>query len=296
MPDTNVVVYGDSVTWGQGHVDQDKFANQVARALRATTVMTAHSGATIGRGDNQTGGCGPEAPDHYPTILQQLERATDDPDQASVVIVDGGINDVSVTTILSPFTSKKHLRNVTRQYCYEDLKFLLTQMLARYQSAKTQIVVTSYFPIFSSMSDFGEVLTYLPALAIAPPTDLLAAADRHAFALRSVQLALLFWHQSRARLKSAVADIGSERVLFADVPYQEENAMFAPNPWLFNVHLKDGRLAPEDDVIAARHEQCVRCHPNDPFGVFACSLASAGHPNHAGADQFAKTILQVLGY
>src|SRR4051794_34449706 len=102
MADKNVVVYGDSVTWGQGHKDGNKFANQVASALGATVKMIAHSGATIGRGDAQTGSGGPESPNHYPTILQQLAAASDDPDQAAVVIVDGGINDIGVPTILSP--------------------------------------------------------------------------------------------------------------------------------------------------------------------------------------------------
>src|ERR1051325_9082990 len=155
MSDTNVVVYGDSVTWGQGHTDGHKFESQVASALGATVKMMAHSGATIGRGDTQTGSCGPESPNHYPTILQQLAGASDDPDRAAVVIVDGGINDIGVSTILSPITSNKFLRNVTRRYCHDDMVFLLTQVLARYQSASTRIVVTSYFPVFSTKSDFG---------------------------------------------------------------------------------------------------------------------------------------------
>jgi len=54
--------------------------------------------------------------------------------------------------------------------------------------------------------------------------------------------------------------------------------MFTEHAWLFNVHLKDGRLVPEDEVIEARHEQCVKCHPNDPFGISACDIASAAIP------------------
>lgn len=296
MPDKNVVVYGDSVSWGQGHKNEHKFASQVAAVLGVTVKMMAHSGATIGRGDAQTGRCGPESPNHYPTILQQLAAAGDDPDQATVVIVDGGINDIGVTTILSPITSNKYLQNVTRRYCHEDMLLLLTQVLARYQSASTTIVVTSYFPVFSTKSDLGRVLTFLHGLGIAPPPHLQADAERRAFVLRSIELALLFWHESRARLQSAVDDVGSDRVIFADVPYQEENAMFTEHAWLFNVHLKDGRLVPEDEVIEARHEQCVTCHPNDPFGISACDIASAGHPNRPGADQFAKTILEALGH
>lgn len=296
MPDKNVVVYGDSVTWGQGHKDENKFASQVASALGANVKMFAHSGATIGRGDAQTGSCGPESPNHYPTILQQLASANDDPNAAAAVIVDGGINDISVATILSPITPNQYLQNVTRRYCHDDMVFLLTQVLARYHAASTMIVVTSYFPIFSTRSDLGGVLTYLHGLGIAPPPQLVTDAERRAFALRSIELALLFWRESRARLQSAVADTGSNRVVFADVPFQEDNAMFTEHPWLFNVHLQGGQLVPEDDVIAARHEQCVKCHPYDPFGVAACDIASAGHPNRPGADEFAKTILKSLGH
>ena len=125
------MVYGDSVTWGQGHKDGNKFATQVASALGATVKMIAHSGATIGRDDAQTGSCGPESPNHYPTILQQLATASDDPDQAALVIVDGGINDIGVPTILSPITSNKYLRNVTRRYCHDDMLFLLMQSAQR---------------------------------------------------------------------------------------------------------------------------------------------------------------------
>ena len=295
MPDKSVVVYGDSVTWGQGHKDENKFANQVADALGAGVTMVAHSGATIGRGDTQTGRCGPEAPNPYPTILQQLATASDDPNQAAVVIVDGGINDIGVLTIVSPLTPNKHLKNLTRRYCHDDMVFLLTQVLARYTSASTRIVVTSYFPIFSTKSDFRRVLTFLHGLGIAPPPTLRAEVEQRAFAFRSIELALLFWDESRARLASAVSDVGSNRVVFANVPYQEENAMFADHPWLFNVHLQGGRLVPEDDVISVRHEQCIKCHADDPFGISACDIASAGHPNRPGADQFAKTILEALG-
>jgi hypothetical protein len=296
MSDKNLVTFGDSVTWGQGHLEQNKFAHLVAHSLALQLKMDAHSGATIGVGDTQTGHCGPEAPNHYPTILQQLNAAKDNPDEASVVIVTGGINDVSVQTILSPFTTDKQLRHVTKRYCHDDMLVLLQAVLARYRSPKTKIVVTSYFPVFSTKSDFGKVIHYLPAIGIAPPPSFLTEKERLSFVLRSVELALLFWQESRANLRSAVNETGVARVLFADVPFQEDNAMFAPTPWLFNVHLDSAthRLVPEDDVVAARHEQCRLCHLNDPLGVATCDIASAGHPNVAGEHQFADTILHVL--
>jgi len=299
MSDRNLVVFGDSVTWGQGHLDKNKFAIRVADARSLHVRMFAHSGAIIGVGDSQTGGCGPEAPNHYPTILQQLAAAADDPQAAAVVLVDGGINDVSIQTILNPFTTDKSLKRLTRRYCHDDLSDLLTRLLARYSSQDTIIVVTSYFPIFSHKSQLDGVLNYLAGMAIAPPIGLRTLDEQRAFALRSVDLALLFWTESQAQLQAAVAEMKSPRVVLADVPFTEDNAMFTGHPWLFNVHLKTDsfRLVPEDDVIALRHEQCVKCHPNDPLGlaVSACDIASAGHPNVIGAEQFATTILGVLG-
>jgi hypothetical protein len=50
----------------------------------------------------------------------------------------------------------------------------------------------------------------------------------------------------------------------------------------------------EDDVIDQRHQQCVFCHPCEPFKVSACDIASAGHPSVLGARQFADTILSML--
>jgi len=39
MPDKHVAVYGDSVTWGQGHKEEHKFASQVVGTLGATMTM-----------------------------------------------------------------------------------------------------------------------------------------------------------------------------------------------------------------------------------------------------------------
>ena len=53
MPNTlKIVVLGDSVPWGQGLLDEHKYANQIAAELcqsPATDIyMLAHSGAIIG--------------------------------------------------------------------------------------------------------------------------------------------------------------------------------------------------------------------------------------------------------
>jgi len=288
----SVVVFGDSVTWGQGFFPNQKFAKHVADALGAELRLHAHSGAVIGVNNHESGSCPPEAPRHTPTILQQLASNTDDPDEATLILLDGGINDISVQYILSPFTSDQGLKAKVERYCFEDMLTLLRAAIARFQNPRTNIIVTSYFPIFSPQSDFHRVLEYLShGLFIAPPPAMMARAEEERFAIRSVELAMLFWQESRKQLRAAVDATRTDRVRFADVPFTEANAMFAPEPWLFNVHLEGLELKPEDPVATSRREDCERCHPNNPFDRSACDIASAGHPNFFGAEAFAKTIL-----
>jgi len=292
----NVVVFGDSVTWGQGFHPEQKFAQQVASTLSAQLSMHAHSGATIGVNNTESGSCPPEAPRHTPTILQQVATNTDDPGRAELVIVNGGINDVSVQYILNPITPDDGLVSKVKQYCYNDMVILLNAVIARFEHPDTKIVVTSYFPIFSPKSDFRYVLQYLAhGLFLAPSPEFASRAEQEMFAIRSVELAMLFWRESRKQLQAAVNSIGSSRVRFADVPFTEDNSMFAPKAWLFNVHLEGGKLVAEDPLAESRKADCAICHANDPlpFQRMGCNIASAGHPNFAGADAFASAILSV---
>jgi hypothetical protein len=66
--------------------------------------VLAHSGATIGVGDTETADpVDGEVPTSYPTILQQCDLFTGLRDKVDLVLMDGGMNDVDVTTILNPF-------------------------------------------------------------------------------------------------------------------------------------------------------------------------------------------------
>jgi lysophospholipase L1-like esterase len=291
-----LVVFGDSVTWGQGHPDSEKFTTQVAAALSLDVAMRAHSGAVIGVNNQETGSCRPEAPHHTPTILQQVAANTDDPNNTALVVSNGGINDIGVQYILNPFTSDDGLKSKVEEYCFNDMFTLLRTVLARFQNNEARIVVTSYFPIFSPKSDFKLILDYIShGLFIAPSPAMTSRAEIEAFVFRSVHLAMLFWTESRKQLRAAVDATHSSRVFFADVPFTEDNAMFVKDTaWLYNVHLEGGVLVAEDPLADSRRGDCKLCHPNDPIQQAGCNLASAGHPNIPGANAFAKTILDVL--
>jgi hypothetical protein len=230
-----------------------------------------------------------EVPVSYPTILQQCDSFTDSPDTVDFLILNGGINDVDIRTILNPLTDGDDLKEMIDQYCYRDMVTLLRRVTAKFSNPAAKIVVTSYYPILSRQSDpirlprflgvhgvvIGEILTLVNGLVFGKIMD----------------QCQLFSDRSAVNLQKAVAEInqneGATRVVFALVPFGPENAALAPNAWLWGI---GDDLSPQDPVRAARHLACDRFEP-DPIQRETCYRASAGHPNIEGAQQFANAIL-----
>src|SRR5947199_1451967 len=110
MPDPfRIVCIGDSVVWGQGLLETEKFDSMVREALTrflsgVTLEKTAHSGAVIG----VSGAMGNPAPGEVPesrlSIIEQCDGFTNSPETVDLVLMDGGINDVGVSNILNPFS------------------------------------------------------------------------------------------------------------------------------------------------------------------------------------------------
>jgi len=284
--------FGDSVHWGQGHRDKDKFAINVAAARGLQFKMHAHSGARIGAGLACAGSTDPEVPLACPSIIQQVSQYPLDPNAAKLVLVNGGVNDITVQTIITPTTRPEDVRRETRKYCHTDMAVLLKEVLIKFSNAATLIVVTSYFPIFSRKSDFSKIRDFLVGNLIAVPEEPERKAERDGILERVVENAQVFWKESAASLQNAIKDIGSERVRFAYVPYADDNAMFAGKPWLFNVTLSGFELIPEDPVAPQRRMACDAFH-STPWDRRACYIASAGHPNVPGSEEFTKVILAV---
>jgi lysophospholipase L1-like esterase len=302
---TDLVVFGDSVVWGQGLRDEHKSAALVATALNGAfpgiqPVNLAHSGAVIGR----AGTCAltrfpGEMPESCPSILQQIGMYSGDPNTAPLVLLNGGINDVDIRTILSPFTTASDLSSDIQQYCYKDMGYLLTQVKARFSNANTRIIVTSYFPIISSLSDFNLVPPLMEFLGAPMPQFLSPVSLDFTNPIMSkiVSLCLQFWHESSEALGNCVKAVNEgtgPRCFFADVPFSERNSVFAPDAWLFGVGPAPD-FAAQDEVIATRVPQCDVTFRDDFPGREQCYRASAGHPTVTGAQQFARAILASIG-
>ena len=300
MPAYKMFVLGDSVPWGQGLEPQEKFYNLVASKFRTDVApditVLAHSGAIIGASvasDASDTAVDGEVPWSYPTIMQQCDACGGNANDADMVIVNGGINDVTFPVIINPTTDPDDLRNLTVQYCYMDMKALLSKVAFVFPNPKTKIIVTGYFPILSQLSELDLLPVFLSFHGVAIPPFMLPMKDL-AFG-RPVANAQQYWKQSTSLLSQAAnevnGDIGKGRITFVSVPFKDENALFAPQSWLWGI---DPDLTPLDPVQDARHASCD-IYEKDLLQREICYRASTGHPNVTGAQQFSTAICAAFG-
>ena len=300
-----MLIVGDSIQWGQGLQDDQKFHTLVQAAVQAGQgnigvykEVLAHSGATIGVGD-QTAlpAIYGEVPSSYPTILQQVDAFDDQPKTIDLILTDGGINDVSVMQIVSPNTKPEAISALVERHCHVGMRRLLDKLTTRFPNA--QIVVTGYYPIVSRASD----ITLLKALLIAfglSTRGLVGAATGAVLAedvkRRVVANCRLFADQANAKLRAAVDETnaargGSARVFFAPPRFGEKNSALAPENWLWGVNADS---SPQDNLVAGIRLRYCKANKTRS-DLLWCSRASAGHPNPRGAQEYARAITAALG-
>lgn len=289
-----IVVLGDSVTWGQGLLEADKIHRLVASRIPQAEIaaMLAHSGAVIGVCGKQTRDpADGEVPTAYPSILQQCDAFNDDPASVDLVLVNGGINDIDVRYILNPMTETADLRDAIERCCFCDMRELLRRIATKFSQPGGRIVVTSYYPVLSEQSRFSLGNEFLLALGvpIASLATLFPAAGLPVWG-KVLANCTVFFEDSTDALQRAIAAIGDARIRFAAPPFTAANASLASDPWLFGIRWD---LAPQDPLAAARRAACTRDEP-DLLRREQCFRASAGHPNVAGARQFADAVMGAL--
>lgn len=290
-----VLVIGDSVAWGQGLRETDKFAELVESSLAAPwpgiaryTTFLAHSGATIGAGDNTVKGPLPrELPTSYPTSLQQLDGYDGGDDTVDYVLITAGLNDVNFRTVVDPTTREAMLIDRIDRYCRADLRDLLVRIAQRFPNAT--LVATGYFPILSEQSADGMAEPFLIAAGLALGGAVGAALATSAWA-EVLNNCRLFHELSTVAIARAVDEanraLPAPRVLFADPGFRPENAALAPKAWLYGIN-RD--LSPQDPWTYSDRAKDCAAHP-DQVDVFQCERASVGHPNPDGALAYATAI------
>ena len=295
-----IVTFGDSVCWGQGLVEEHKFDYLFAQAKGLPVARVAHSGAVIGTSSDATREIEPgEIPVGSPSIWQQVLTYPGWP-QVDLVLLNGGINDVSLTRILNPATSSAHLEQLVDQFCRQGMADLLQAAAAKLTLPNAQIAVVGYYPILSSQSGGSEkqVQSLLEIHGVA--TSSVVLADEFSMTDLTptvVSNCLTFWKSSDIALQAAVdaanAKLGRKACLFVKLPFAEQNAMWAPQSLLWEL---TPLLLPEDEVSGQRGKVCEALY-GDVVHIpqwIQCVRASAGHPKVEGAARIEAVLSAVL--
>jgi lysophospholipase L1-like esterase len=294
-----IVSLGDSIIWGQGLLSDEKFDKLVQQALLpgnpdgVTLESLAHSGAVIGAtgatGTPQVG----EVPGSRLSVIEQCDSYTNSPETVDLLLLDGGINDVGVASILNPFALIPHLDARVAHACHDGMLVQLKKVIAKFTKPSCRILVTGYYAILSPQSDPVGVLRLLSLFGIAVPAFLDKDID---FINPVLGRCATFYRDSNQQLAQAVADAGDPRIRFVPSGFTDANSVFVSGTsLLWGLDLDDG-LAPQDPAAADRRPLCDAAH-RDPLQIperELCYRASAGHPNVQGAIQFSKQILAAI--
>ena len=322
-----MVAVGDSVMWGQGLASASKFTTKVRAWLigrmgkDVRLVTLAHSGAITAPGTaaQEALATPGEVPNSFPTIPHQAITLA--PAAAAVpgrdvdlVLVDGCINDVGVTTILSPASTSTLISNLVQTHCGR-MDVLLGQIHTTFPRAK--IVVTGYFPIASQDSDLTAIsgllmhvgaMTAASAAAFGIPLDPVSGAIAGAVTSKVLKDKLVansytFYDESNRQLGLAVDRFNAAAgnfAAFVPIPFRAQNAYAARDSWLWLVPTPVGE---RDEVFSARGAICNNNGILMTAGATQSSLASSrakcieasmGHPNVKGAQAYADAITNRL--
>ena len=328
----DLLVIGDSFIWGQGLNESQKIYTLTADWLGGGTgakgrdvavKVKAHSGATIKfrkeealayqrAGRDETYRYDPEVNVGFPSMWKQVEvaaeeyRAAGKPNGADLILISGGITDISVAKLLDPFGDEKLLPGLIERYCRDDM-FDLIEHAAR-QNPNSVIAVVGYFPIVSNKTIGSRLFnSWLETMAFPRPLKPLAnnvltrTMYFNKIRRKVIRISDIWITESDKNLKLAVekfnSRFGVSRAVFVPSPITAETCVETPNSLLFRIG-KNGRS--EDPLYESRREVCqaslleLRRSTGLKYPVRYCELAAVGHPNAAGSRAYADSIRSVL--
>jgi hypothetical protein len=213
-----IVTLGDSVIWGDGNLEQNKFSVKLAHDLangtgRPTTVVAyAHSGARLASADDP-GSLVPvdgsvfqmDLNSERPTTTEQADCAASRDSDAEVVLLDGCINEVGATKIALPipfnWTTPENIHSTAYAACSTPMRKLLETV--KLDFPKATIIVVNYYQVVTKDS----IVRFEQPLPGAPQTiSKLGTPQQAAVELQREQkkLLALSGHQHEALLVQPV--------------------------------------------------------------------------------------------
>lgn len=326
------LVVGDSLVWGQGLLEKDKFYTLTYDWLRTDAFGTprvvnlkvkAHSGSTlkfhpdeaekyktIGR--DETYPFKPEVNVSFPSSLKQVEVASHEyrdagKTGADLIMITGCITDITTSVVYNPKGNDDELRRDVQKYCRDDMYAVLER--AASLNPNSIIAVVGYFPgISPSSSDsrlFNAWLELLNASGFKKAlmnNPIVRTLFFKKLKKRAIERSRIWLEESDKNLAAAVdklnSNLGKQRAVFVKSPLTEENAAETPNTKLFRMG-KDGVVA--DPMSASRIKDCnealpkLKAETGIDYPVRLCELAAIGHPNPDGARAYTEAIKSSLG-
>jgi hypothetical protein len=332
-----MLVLGDSIMWGQGLRPEEKFSWRIKCWLQEKTnrevrqTVFAHSGALIAgatetpRFKSDDG----EVNLPYPSINEELDhaRAFYGPGNTKVnlILLDGCINDVDVSNLLSVATEPNWLRERINTSCKLGMHDLLKRVTDTFPNAR--VIVPSYYRIISSSTADNAFIRQLAKSLNSGLPEAHRMSDKE-MRDRLITLSELWYRASSADIREAVETTNAElvarslppRVSFVEIDYWPEHSFSADDTLLWNfifgstnlsglrkfiVILSFGTNAykPNDEVRESRNRSCNETF-KAPKGVketpaeknsrkdrlLICRYASLGHPNEMGALVYTEAI------
>lgn len=284
----HMVVIGDSIAWGNGLNQENKYYYLVAERLHERlnkpieVTVYAHSGARIFGGSVKR--LDPNLNSEYPTLMDQAKNIQNK-ENVDLILVSGGINDVGLMNVINVNTPATEIQTGSESI-EAPMESLLTNLLTNNKKAK--IIVTNYYPIISDNTNenliTGAVSLIIQLLGNAPDEGGALISNNINQKSRLIENSYTFNGVSTTSLINAVnsADNDAKRIAFAMVNFPSERCYGTDTSWLWELT----SLSPpttNDDRYGYRS---TLCGPADIIN----RINAIGHPNVYGAREYARAI------
>lgn len=295
-----MLTMGDSVMWGQGLLEENKFRSLVCDALSyrpeyvgLTQLPTlAHSGAIIGSAlDADTTTAPGEIPRTYPSVFQQCASYSGNVDDVRIILLDGGINDVSVNVIADPQTTIDDLHGLIEEFCHDAMVALLEAVTRKFSNPDCRTIVTGYYPIFSGASEYTPSVTFLELLGIVGASEILSTVPGFT---NLAALSEEFRRYSDEQLARAVNEVAASGRSISFVPsgFSDGDCLFQDSSLLWG--FKGPPFDAADDFGDFRAARCSGYNADGSASELRCRFASIGHPNASGAIRYYEQIMKAF--
>ncbi len=282
-----IYVIGDSIAWGNGLYTQDKYYYQVAEDLQKSlngrpveVIVYAHSGAVIsGESDTLELQKNADLNSGFPSLMEQAKSISND---ADLILVSGGINDVEIGNIVDTTVSADKIRSRSESI-QKPMENLLTYLLDNTKPS-TKVVVTGYYPLVSTDTEM-DLNVKVASIALQPKNGINSLSPEYNEKL--IENSKAFYDGSTTGLRNAVENVNKDRIVFAVPDFQPENSYGASETWLWELIWLLPPIA-NDDQFKTRQSEITNL-----FDVN--SVNSISHPNKDGASEYARVIESSIG-